>query len=335
MTRVGIPRALLFYQYYPMWRTFFRELGAEVLVSEETNQEILARGAARVVPDTCLPVKVFLGHVLSLVGQCQRIFIPTVRSVRQQVYNCSKFLGLPDMTRMVIPESPPILDIEIDVNRGKRHLYRAIYGLGRHFTLNPARIRRASLAAWETHLRYHQLMTERELAPLEALATMFGNREIMSIPSSPAAANPKATIALLGHPYLIGDDHVSHRLVNRLLRMGNRVLTPEMLTVAQLDSGVANSVGRPYWTYEDEVVGAGDYYLNNGVDGVIGIMAFGCGPDSMMMDIVQRRATQLGSTPFMSLTIDEHTSESGLVTRLEAFLDMVYRRKRQGEMSCP
>ena len=334
MTRVGIPRALLFYQYYPMWRTFFRELGAELLISEETNQEILARGSSRVVPDTCLPVKVFLGHVLSLVGKCERIFIPTVRSVREKVYNCSKFLGLPDMTRMVIPESPPILDIEIDINKGKRHLYQAIYQLGRHFTMNPVKIRRAGFAAWEAHLHYQQFMAERRLTPLAALGTMFGELKPASDSVSPVVATTKATIAIVGHPYLIGDRHISHRLISRLRRMGSQVLTPEMLTGAQLEEGVASSVGQSYWTYEDEVVGAGDYYLNNGVDGVIGIMAFGCGPDSMMMDVVQRKATQLRTTPFMCLTLDEHTAESGLVTRLEAFLDMVHRRKRQREMSC-
>lgn len=31
MIRIGIPRALLYYQYYPMWQTFFEELGAEVV----------------------------------------------------------------------------------------------------------------------------------------------------------------------------------------------------------------------------------------------------------------------------------------------------------------
>ncbi len=36
MTRVGIPRALLYHQYYPMWRTFFEHLGAEVVVSKPT-----------------------------------------------------------------------------------------------------------------------------------------------------------------------------------------------------------------------------------------------------------------------------------------------------------
>ena len=76
MMRIGIPRALLYYQYYPMWQTFFEELGAEVVVSPPTTQTMLTEGSARVVADTCLPEKVFLGHILSLVDTCDFIFIP-------------------------------------------------------------------------------------------------------------------------------------------------------------------------------------------------------------------------------------------------------------------
>ena len=140
MIKIGIPRGLHYYQYYPMWKTFFEELGAEVVVSPPTTHSMLASGSSRVVADTCLPVKVFLGHVLSLVDECHYVFIPAIRSVKRKIYNCSKFLGLPDMTKAVIPESPPILDIDIDINKGKRNLYQAIYKLGRHFTWNPFKV---------------------------------------------------------------------------------------------------------------------------------------------------------------------------------------------------
>ena len=107
-----------------------------------------------------------------------------------------------------------------------------------------------------------------------------------------------------------------------------------MLTTEELQSATARLVGRAYWTYEEEVVGAGEHYLGSGADGVIGIMAFGCGPDSVMMDMVQRQATRLRTTPFMSLTLEEHTAEAGIVTRLEAFLDMIHRRKRRQVKIC-
>ena len=169
MIRIGIPRALLYYQYYPMWKTFFEELGAEVVVSPPTTQVMLASGSSRVVADTCLPVKVFLGHILALVGKCDYIFVPAIRSVESKVYNCSKFLGLPDLTRAVIPESPPIVDIDIDINKGKRNLYQAIYQLGRHLNWDPFRVRRASLAAWQAHLNYHQLMSSHNLTPPQVI----------------------------------------------------------------------------------------------------------------------------------------------------------------------
>ncbi len=107
--RVGIPRALLYYQYFPMWKTFFERLGAEVVVSSPTNKTVLNLGISRAVADTCLPVKIFLGHVISLIEKCDCIFIPAVTSLGKKTYNCSKIIGLPNMARALIPECPVIL----------------------------------------------------------------------------------------------------------------------------------------------------------------------------------------------------------------------------------
>jgi len=334
MIRIGIPSALLYYQYYPLWKTFFEELGAEVVVSPPTTQAMLAEGSARVVADTCLPVKVFLGHVLSLVEKCDWIFIPAVRSVENKVYNCSKFLGLPDMTKAVIPESPPILEIDIDINKGKGELYRAIYKLGRHFTWNPVSIRKAGLVAWQTYLNYRELMSSHGLTPPQAIERISGTRKVEPEVASNHPTSARATIALIGHPYLIYDEYINHRLIHRLEQTGNRVLTPEIVTSQELKSAVTRITGGAYWTYEEEVVGAGGHYLQNGADGVIGVMAFGCGPDSLMMDTVRRQSARLRTTPFMCLTLEEHTAETGVVTRLEAFTDMIYRKKRKETEVC-
>jgi len=327
MVKVGIPRALLYYQYYPMWKSFFEGLGAEVVVSSTTTQATLSAGSSRVVADTCLPVKVFCGHVLALVEKCDYIFIPALRSVKSKIYNCSKFLGLPDMTRAVIPECPPILDIDIDINKGKRRLYQAIYKLGRYFSWNPLKVRKAAAAAWRAHREYKELMVNESLTPPQAIARICGVETPSLNPTQPA-------IALVGHPYLLYDELINHRLIHRLEQAGYRVLAPEMLTPEQLETAITRLTGKPYWTYEEEVVGSGGHYLESGVEGTIGVIAFGCGPDSLMMDMVQRQAIRLKTTPFMSLTLEEHTAEAGVVTRLEAFLDMIPRRKRRGAEVC-
>ena len=334
MTTIGIPRALLYYQYYPMWKTFFEHLGVEVVTSEPTSRTTLAKGTARVVADTCLPAKVFVGHVLSLVDKCDCIFIPVVRSLKSKTYNCAKFLGLPDMTRAVVPESPPILEIEIDVNRAKRHLYQAVYGLGRHFSWNPLRVREAAVAAMETFISYRELMSGSRLTPLQAIDDITGAPRREPYEPSIAPATPSATIAVIGHAYLLYDEHVNYELIHRLEQYGARVLTPEMLAEHEHEAAVARLVGRAYWTYEGDVVGAGGHYLQNEVDGVIGVMAFGCGPDSLMMEILRREAGNQQTTAFMCITLEEHTSETGVITRLEAFLDMIHRRKRRQVTVC-
>jgi len=328
MTKVGIPRALLYYQYYPMWRTFFEELGVETVLSTPTTKAMVNSGCSRMVAETCLPVKVFCGHALSLVDKCDYMFIPAIRSMGKRAYNCSKFLGLPDMMKAVIPECPLILDMDIDVTNGKRTLYQNIYSLGRHFTWNPAKVKKAAEKAWECHLAYYQQMFSQGLTPTQAIDEIFSEKGV-GVDQETANSSLTLTVAVVGHPYLIYDDYINHRLIHRLQTMGARVLTPEMVDEEVLDVAMTKLVGNPRWTYEVDVIGAGGYYLEAKVDGVIGVIAFGCGPDSVMMDMVYRKAKRLKAIPFMCLTLDEHTADAGLVTRLEAFLDMVKRRRRE------
>lgn len=334
MIRVGIPRALLYYQYYPMWRTFFEHLGAEVVVSEPTTRKILADGAGRVVADTCLPAKVFIGHVASLAKDCDFVFIPAVRSLKHKIYNCSKFLGLPDMTVAVVPESPEILDTDIDINLGSGALYRSIYRLGRHFSWNPLRVRDAARAAWQAHGDYRELMLRERLRPPETIERLTGTAPAAIQSAAASRSGPPSTIALIGHPYLLYDEHVNYHLIRTLEGYGATVVVPEMLTADEQAAAISKLVGRAYWTYEEDVIGAGGHFLQSEADGVIGVMAFGCGPDSLMMDLLHRFAASQQSTPFMCLTLEEHTSETGVITRIEAFLDMIHRRKRGRAVAC-
>ncbi|MDD4924107.1 MAG: acyl-CoA dehydratase activase-related protein [Dehalococcoidales bacterium] len=328
--KVGIPRALLYYKYFPMWRAFLEKLGAEIVVSENTNQKLISQGASLVVSDTCLPVKVFIGHVLSLSDKCDKLLIPVVRSTAEKVYNCSRFLALPDLAKAVVPGVPPILEIEFDYSRGTGYLYRQIYSLGKNFTLNPFKIKEAAEYAWETHRRYHDITVQHHLTRIEAI-DLLHNDKMLEIKES---KNDGLTIGIAGHPYVLHDEQVSHNLIKRLRADGITVLTPEMAPEAPDSNGNGHTqfagLAKNYWESEEDVVGAGDYYTRIKVDGIIGIMAFACGPDSMMMNLVQRQARS-ANIPFMSLTVEEHTAEAGVVTRLEAFLDMIHRAKRRNE----
>ena len=83
-----------------------------------------------------------------------------------------------------------------------------------------------------------------------------------------------------------------------------------------------------YWANEREMTGAAGFYMKDAkIDGIISLTAFGCGPDSLMVERIIRNAKRYNK-PILNLTIDEQTGEAGFITRLEAFVDMLFRKKR-------
>jgi predicted nucleotide-binding protein (sugar kinase/HSP70/actin superfamily) len=271
-----------------------------------------------------LPVKLFFGHVISLADKCDYTFIPVLRSLGKKAYYCSKFIGLPDMTRALVPECPPVLDPEIDLNKGRRNLYHAIYNMGRHFSSDESQIKKAVEQAEKAHLAYRKEMSDRKITPIQALDEMHKDEGKSYLEPD---ISPSLSVAVIGHQYVIYDDYINHRLISRLQAMEVRVFTPEMAEQEALDIAMTKLGGAPHWSFEADIIGAGEYYLGEKVDGIISVAVFGCGPDSMMIDMVRHRASEF-RIPFLHLSLDEHTSEGGLVTRLEAFLDMVKRKRR-------
>ena len=106
--RVGIPKGLLFCKYHPFFETFFTGLGAEVIVSEETNKKILNLGVQTCVDEACLPVKIYHGHVASIKDQCDLLVIPRIMRVFHKEFICPKFCGLPEIVQHSIPDLPKV-----------------------------------------------------------------------------------------------------------------------------------------------------------------------------------------------------------------------------------
>jgi predicted nucleotide-binding protein (sugar kinase/HSP70/actin superfamily) len=75
--KIGIPRSLFYYRLFPLWESFFEELGAELVVSDITSRKILDDGVKSCVDEACLPVKLFHGHVINIKDKVDYLFIPS------------------------------------------------------------------------------------------------------------------------------------------------------------------------------------------------------------------------------------------------------------------
>jgi predicted nucleotide-binding protein (sugar kinase/HSP70/actin superfamily) len=310
-----LPQALLYYRYAPMWRAFFEALGIKAVISTPTTSETLTRGASRVVPETCLPVKIYCGHVLSLVGRVDCVFIPSVHCLRPGTHNCAKLIGLPDLVANVIPDAPT-LTIDVKTERLWPSLPQLALLLGKYWLVNPLSLKRAVERARAAQNAYQNLVLQG-VDPPQAIDAPDRDLRPTSAP---------LTVAVVGHPYNLYDDYATHRLLAHLRALGVRVRTSDSVHPAGRWASVEELVRIPYWTFEDEIVGASGSLLRQPVDGLISVSAFGCAPDSVMLSVLAQAARR-ADRPYMPLVLDEHSGQAGLITRLEAFVDMLYRRK--------
>ncbi len=316
--KIGYPQALLYYKYFPLWETFFNKLGAEIILSGQTSKKILNMGAVEAENELCLPVKVFYGHLLSLVDKVDSVFIPRIVSVEKNAFTCPKFMGLPDMARAVGHQVPRIIDPVIDLRQGWKQYLDTIVGLGKE--LSPSRVK--ILSAYRAGVKSLHEYKEKTVAGVTPI-DIIDNREV-----DDSGADIK--IGLAGHPYNIYDKYTSMNLIKRMREMGVAVTTGEMIEDRVIEREAATLPKDLFWTYEREVVGTISHWSRrSSVDGIIYILAFPCGPDSLVQALLEHEMRKEKSTvPMMSLVIDEHSAEAGFLTRIEAFVDMVRRKKR-------
>lgn len=321
---VGIPRGLLYYKYFPLWKTFFEELGAEVVVSPQTNRRILEEGLKKADDEVCLPVKVFYGHVLALIGKADFLFVPRMVAVEKTAYTCPKFLGLPDMIRAIEADLPPLIAPTFNRRLGLKQYYRTYYELGRQFSKNSLQTSLALSRALSEQARFEsRLRTGLDFH--EALASIK--------PGLKPAGMTRFQIGIAGHSYNVVDSFISLDLLKRLTKAGAAVLTSDMVSPSAVDRATNDLPKRLFWTYEKEVLGSALYWIKRKmVDGVIYVLSFACGPDSLIQVVLEQETRRIGNIPLMPLVIDEHTAETGLLTRLEAFLDMIAWQKSSREI---
>ena len=329
--RVGIPSSLFYYVHFPMWQTFFSELGIEVVTSGQTTKGLLDAGVREALADACVPVKVFFGHVIALKDKVDYLFIPRIVCLNKKTIYCPKFLGLPDMIRHGLTGMPPIIDVEMDSREGWLSLWKSYLKIGRIFGIGRMKILRAYLKARAVARRFQSLL-QSGLHPPEAMAALI---EGAGLTFSPDNETGGLVFAVLGYPYEVHDPFISVGLVNKLKKLGVKVITMENLPPRKVAR--ANPLEKNmFWTFSDLALNSAYYLFQEGrVDGIIHLTAFGCGPDSMVDKFMEMASRDYPGVPFMSITIDEHTGDAGISTRIEAFLDMVKRKKEVDWIPCP
>lgn len=156
-------------------------------------------------------------------------------------------------------------------------------------------------------------------------------------------------VDLTGEIFMVLDSFSNQNLERELGRLGvetrrsmtlggwiRTAIIPKFMRKEETHLERAFKYAKPYLLRDiggDAIESVSDvvYATKTGIDGIIHLSPFTCMPEIMSQNIFPS-LRQDGNVPVLALVLDEQTGRAGYVTRLEAFVDLIKRRRRQVEL---
>ena len=297
---IGIPKALLYYKYSELWTSFFEELGCEIIVSPNTSKKILEDGIKFSLDESCMAMKIYMGHVYYLIDKCDYILVPRLKCIKKHEKLCTNFSALYDLVNNIFDKK--LINYNVDVEHKEDELYAFVtMGLSLGFSY------RKIVSAYHIAKEKEKMLKEREISKQKSII----------------ASSNKIKILLAGHPYNLHDEFIGKQIENVLEKNNIEIIYSDKYDTKYLEQEVKKISPKNYWTYNKEIIGAISHYQEF-VDGIILITSFPCGPDSLSNEMILRNV----KIPITNLIIDEANSDTGLLTRIESFIDILEERRK-------
>ena len=298
---IGIPQALPYFHYGTLWETFFDALNVPYVRSAPTGEKTITAGVKYAVDETCLPYKLYMGHVASLIGKADKILVPYLKRTGRQDEFCVRFWGLYDTVASTFPELD-LLCYPLASGRKNAEML-GFFALGKAL----GKSRAATIHAYRLAKEVEAQKAQSEFSKMRA-----------------KLQQNKLNILLAGQAYLTNDPFISGMISREIEQLDATVITADAWEVRKRNLQAEKITPELYWHKNREIVGAveqGRYQ----VDAVILLTAFPCGTDCLTNALIRSRVKNL---PIMELLIDEHQGREGLITRLESFIDLVQATKK-------
>lgn len=303
MQTIGIPRALLYYYDKDKWKYFFEYLNFNIVYSPLTNKEILDLGENKAIDESCLALKIFLGHVEYLKDKCDHILIPRLYSIKKHEQVCTNFNCLYDLVNNLFDIS--ILNYNVDLFKNQTEK-KGFLSMAEEFDISPLKINKA--------YQYALKKAKEKRLDKETKQKEFLN-------------NKKIKILLAGHAYNLYDQFIGKSIVSFLEKNNITIIYSDRIDQLIIDTECKKLSTDIHWTHNKEIMASIHHYKNM-VDGIIMLSSFPCGPDSLACELINRKVKD---TPIMTLIFENTSSITGVETRLESFLDILIERRKSNE----
>jgi predicted CoA-substrate-specific enzyme activase len=314
---IGLIRTMVFAELGPFWSVFWATLGFEPVFSQPTNKTAIHRGCERCEGEFCFPIKAAHGHLLDLLESgVDHIFLPSVVNLPPDSAGakdnaaCPYAQSLPFTSAAALDlEKPKLISGPVFFGEGQKALLDSLLALTSPFGLDKKAVKAAINAGWSAQANFSKRLMDKGAEILRNLGP------------------DDSAMVVVARPYNGFDPGMNLRLSRKLADLGILGVPLDFLPLPN-DGFEAKS---HYWRYGQKITAAAAAISKDPRLEALYISNFGCGPDSFILHFFKHL---MGPKPFLEIEIDEHSSDVGAVTRLEAFLDsLAARRAKSGRPS--
>jgi len=306
--RIGIPKALYYYDRFPFWRSYFGALGAEVVISETSNRPIIALGREHSIAEPCFPIIASHGHVVRLFEKTDIDYVFVANAINGETefpqtesWFCPWGQTLPLVLKNSFTDEGwrrRLLAPVIRFRDGEESVEASLFAMAKKFGVSRKRHRQAVRWAYAAQRAFQQEVQE---VGRQALQTLRQNR--------------KPAIVLVGRAYNLYDPGLNLNIPAKLREgYGIDVLPMDFVPYRGIDISAWHE--NMFWNYGRKILQTAAWMAGQKNLHLIYITNFKCGPDSYIKHFVRDAV----GAPYLTLQFDEHSNDAGALTRCEAFL---------------
>ncbi len=350
---IGMPRALYIYNIFPVASAFFQQLGYNVILSDESSEETIRRAQSHARTEVCYPLKLAMGHVAQLleVG-IDYLFMPSLISLEDQNPQagancaCVYMQSAPSMLAEAVnirEQNVALIAPVLDLPEGYEKVLTALYQAGLQLGHSEAECRRGaeqSAAAMprrgaarkdEGHGRDKSTLgAERTAAGAlhkdEAQPGGRGGRGAFP-PTIDYKNSDKPIFVLISRGYCAKDPVLSLNLQSMMAERGYQLVVPKQLPGA-LEAANSEAREELYWPFASRAMLTAKSIAATPNLYAVYLTYHGCGPDTLVSHWIE---DEMKGKPYLHIEVDEHSSNVGVITRLDAFINSVLSHKKKAE----
>jgi predicted CoA-substrate-specific enzyme activase len=317
---IGIPLALHSLEWGVFWGHLISELGFPVLMSPKTTNQLAFLGVESVVAETCFPVKVFHGHVRYLMDRAEYLFLPNVINtpVPQEGevgYLCPLVQSSQFMVRSALNIADRrIIRPSLYLKEGPANVVFAIEkALSKNLRPSRVEIERAVYKAWVKQSEFRRTLIEIGQDGLDRIDPL------------------EPVWIVTGRPYNLYDDRLNLQLGKQLSKLGIKAFPMDLVNS---DGEDMSDFKRMFWGLGARIIRTAKKILRTPNWYGVHITNFSCGADSFIEHFYRHL---LKEKPSLILELDEHSAVAGMLTRIEAYRNVVknLQEKRLATVSKP